>query len=54
MRTPTTASRRPGDPSQPRYVDQADQRVPGRAGRFFQRGTDGLGDVFQPGRVALY
>ncbi|PNG89716.1 hypothetical protein SMF913_25181 [Streptomyces malaysiensis] len=28
--------------------------MPGRAGHFFQRGTDCLGDQFQPGQVALY
>lgn len=26
--------------------------MPGRAGGFFQRGADGLGDQFQPGQAA--
>ncbi|GAA1329307.1 hypothetical protein GCM10009647_067980 [Streptomyces sanglieri] len=36
----------------PVLVDQAGQQVRSGAGHFFQHGTDGLGDQFQPGQVA--
>ncbi|GED83197.1 hypothetical protein TNCT6_02820 [Streptomyces sp. 6-11-2] len=43
---------RPAVAAAPLLVDQADQQMSGCAGDFFQRGTDCLGDQFQPGQVA--